>query len=124
MQRSSTGSLELTNFEKFITIICWWQPFIALISLLFGSAPRQLKRHAKWAVLTAIIIAIVAVLVGLLLAGVGYLAAGEQAASTGVLIGRVYAILMGLAALANTLAIIVGRGPYFDSADPAGARFR
>ena len=124
MERNATGNLGLTNFEKFITIVLWWQPFLALISLLFGSAPGQLKRHAKWAVLTAIAVLVASVVFGLLFAGVGYLAAGEQGVSVGGAIVGVFGVLGGLAALVNTLAVIVGRGPYFTSANPTGSRFQ
>jgi hypothetical protein len=82
------------------------------------------RRHAKWAVLTAIAVFVVSLLLGLILAGVGYLAAGEQGASAGAAIGGVFGVLGSLAALINTLAVIAGRGPFFSSADPSGGRFR
>ena len=123
MERRATGALGLTNFEKFITIVLWWQPLLALISLLFGSAPGQLKRHAKWSVLTAVAVLAAAVVFGLLFAGLGFLFAGEQGASAGAAIAGVFGFLQFLAALVNTLAIIAGRGPYFASVDAVGTRF-
>ncbi|MGF1473353.1 MAG: hypothetical protein ACFB50_16655 [Rubrobacteraceae bacterium] len=77
MDRQAIEDLGLTNFEKFITIVCWWQPFVALISLFFGSAPRALKRHAKWSVLTNVAILVLAIVFGALFAGVGFLVAGR-----------------------------------------------
>lgn len=124
MERRATGALGLTNFEKFITIVLWWQPFLALISLLFGSAPRQLRHHAKWSVLTALAVLVAAVVFGLLFAGVGFLFAGEQGASAGAAIAGVFGTLQVLAALINTLAVITGRGPYFSAAESVGGRFR
>lgn len=116
-------NLGLTNFEKFITIVCWWQPLVALISLFFGSAPQSLKRHAKWSVLTNLAILVLAVVFGALFAGFGYLVAGEQGASWGASIAGIFGFLLFLAALVNTVAVVAGRGPYFSSGD-AGARFR
>lgn len=124
MDRQAIGNLGLTNFEKFITVVCWWQPFVALISLFFGSAPRGLRRHAKWAVITNLAIIVLAVVFGALFAGVGFLVAGEQGASTGAAIAGVFGFLLFLAALVNTVAVVVGRGPYFSSAGGAAGRFR
>ncbi|CAN5567715.1 hypothetical protein BH24ACT20_BH24ACT20_09670 [soil metagenome] len=124
MDRRVAGDLVLTNFEKFITIVCWWQPLVALISLLFGSTPRMLKRHAKWAVLTNLAILVLAVLFGALFAGLGFLVAGEQGASWGASIAGIFGFLLFLAALVNTVAVAVGRGPYFSPADGVGTRFR
>ena len=118
------GDLGLTNFEKFITIVCWWQPFVALISLFFGSAPVQLKRHAKWSVLTNLAIFVLAIVFGALFAGLGFLVAAEQGASWGVAIAGIFGFLAFIAALVNTVAVIAGRGPYFSSAGGAGSRFR
>ena len=58
---ADTGALGLTNFERFIAIVCWWQPLVALISLFFGSTPQGLKRHAKWSFITVVLVAVVAV---------------------------------------------------------------
>lgn len=123
MERQSTGALGLTNFEKFVTVVLWWQPFVALISLLFGSAPRQLKRHAKWSVLTAIAIFAGALVLGLLFAGLGALVAGEQGASVGAAVAGIFGFVQFIAALVNTLAVVGNRGPYFSSAGGAGSRF-
>lgn len=120
----TVGGLGLTNFEKFVTIVLWWQPLLALISLLFGSAPGQLKRHARWAVLTAIAVLVAAVVFGLLFAGVGFLVAGEQGASAGAAVAGVFGFLQFIAALLNTLAVMANRGPYFSPASGAGTRFR
>lgn len=123
MDRQATGDLGLTNFEKFITIVCWWQPIVALISLFFGSAPQGLKRHAKWAVLTAVALLVAAIVFGLIFAGVGALVAGENGAAVGASIAGIFGLLQFIVALANTLAVILGREPYFASADTTG-RFR
>lgn len=120
MDRQTTGDLGLTNFEKFITIVCWWQPFVALISLFFGSAPRGLKRHAKWSVLTNLAILVLAVFFGALFAGLGFLVAGEQGASWGAAVAGIFGFLLFIVALVNTVAVVAGRGPYFSSADGAG----
>ena len=98
MEQQNNGTLGLTNFERFITIICWWQPFVALISLFFGSAPRQLERHAKWSVITVVVVFAGALVLGLLFAGLGYLVAGEQGASAGAAINghiRLRTVLCG-----------------------------
>lgn len=130
MDRQATG-LELSNFEKFITIVCWWQPVVALISLFFGSAPQGLKRHAKWSVLTAIAIFVAAIAIfvaavvfGLLFAGVGALVAGENGATVGAAVAGIFGFLQFIVALANTVAVILGRGPYFSSAGGLDTRFR
>lgn len=122
MERQNVEGLGLTNFEKFITIVCWWQPVLALISLFFGSAPRGLRRHAKWSVLTAIVVLVAAVVLGGIFAGLGALIAGGDGAAVGAAIAGVFGLLQFLAALANTLAVVMGRGPYF--ANTAGSRFR
>lgn len=59
-----------------------------------------------------------------LFAGVGFLVAGEQGASTGAAIAGVFGFLLFLAALVNTVAVVVGRGPYLSSAGGAAGRFR
>ena len=120
----TAGALRLTNFERFIAVVCWWQPFIALISLLFGSAPRGLRRHAKWSVLTVIVFAVAAIVFGLIFAGLGFLVAGEQGASVGASIAGVFGFLQFVAALLNTVAILANRGPYFAPAEGPGSRFR
>ncbi|MGB3681092.1 MAG: hypothetical protein WA990_01260 [Rubrobacteraceae bacterium] len=124
MERNAAGGLGLTNFEKFITIVCWWQPVVALISLFFGSAPQALKRHAKWSVLTAVAILVAVVVSGLLFAGVGALVAGENGAAIGASISGIFGFLLFIVAFMNTVAVIVGRGPYFSSATGADTRFR
>lgn len=124
MDSRVAGDLGLTNFEKFITIVCWWQPLVALISLFFGSAPQGLKRHAKWSVLTNLAILVLAVVFGALFAGLGFLVAGEQGASWGASIAGIFGFLLFLAALVNTVAVVAGRGPYFSSASGVGARFK
>lgn len=121
MRRQEVGELGLTNFERFVAIVCWWQPFIALISLLFGSAPRGIRRHAKWSVLTVIAVFVVALILGLLFAGVGFLVAGDRGASVGASVGGFFGFFQFLAALLNTLAILTNRGPYFSPA--GGGRF-
>ena len=113
----------MTNFEKFVTVVCWWQPVVALISLFFGSAPQGLKRHAKWSVLTAAVILIAAVVFGLLFAGVGAIVAGENGAAVGASISGIFGFLLFIVALVNTLAVILGRDPYFASANTEGSRF-
>lgn len=124
MERQATGGLGLTNFEKFITIVCWWQPFLALISLLFGSAPRGLKRHAKWSVLTAVTILVAAVVLGSIFAGLGALFAGENGIAIRASISGIFGFLLFIVAFINTLAVILGRGPYFASSNTEGSRFR
>lgn len=124
MDRQAAGDLGLTNFEKFITIVCWWQPVVALISLFFGSAPQPLKRHAKWSVLTAISIFVAAVVFGLLFAGLGALIAGENGATVGAAVAGIFGFLQFIVALTNTVAVISGRGPYFSSAGGLDTRFK
>ena len=123
MDRQATG-LGLTNFEKFVTIVCWWQPVVALISLFFGSAPQGLKRHAKWSVLTAATILVAAVVLGAIFAGLGALIAGENGAAIGASISGIFGFLLFIVALVNTLAVILGRGPYFSPASGVGTRFK
>ncbi len=123
MEQQNTGALGLTNFERFITIICWWQPFVALISLFFGSAPRQLERHAKWSVITLVVVFAGALVLGLLFAGLGYLVAGEQGASAGAAIMGIFGFVQFFAALVNTIAILANRGPFSTSAG-TGSRLR
>ena len=120
----TAGALGLTNFERFIAIVCWWQPFVALISLLFGSAPRGLRRHAKWSVLTVIVLFIAAIVFGLIFAGIGFLIAGDGGASVGAAIAGIFGFLQFVAALLNTVAVLANRGPYFSPAEGAGSRFR
>lgn len=123
MESRATGDLGLTNFEKFITIVCWGQPLVALLSLFFGSAPGQLKRHAKWSVLTNLAIIALAVVFGALFAGLGFVVAGEQGASWGASIAGIFGFFLFIVALVNTVAVVVGRGPYFSSARGSGTRF-
>lgn len=124
MDGQATAVLGLTNSEKFVTIVFWRQPFLALISLLFGSAPRGLKRHAKWSVLTAITILVASIILGAFFAGLGALIAGENAVTVGASISGVFGSLLFIAALINTLAVILGRGPWFASSNTEGSRFR
>ena len=124
MERQATGGLGLTNFEKFITIVCWWQPVVALISLFFGSAPQGLKRHAKWSVLTAATILVAAVVLGSIFAGLGALIAGDNGIAMRASISGIFGFLLFIVAFINTLAVILGRGPYFSSATDADARFK
>ncbi|CAN5598453.1 hypothetical protein BH24ACT22_BH24ACT22_11910 [soil metagenome] len=114
------GALGLNNFEKFVTVVCWWSPCVALLSLFFGSAPRQLKRHAKWSFITAVAVFVGAVVLGVLFAGLGALVAGEQGASVGALVAGIFGFL---AALVNTIAVISNRGLYFSLGGGTGARF-
>lgn len=120
----ASGDLGLTNFEKFIAIVCWWQPFVALISLFFGSAPAQLKRHAKWSVLTVVAVLVVAVVFGLIFAGIGYAVSGAEGAAIGVWVAGFSGFLQFFAALVNTVAVVANRGPYFTSSGSAGNRLR
>lgn len=123
---ANTGALGLTNFERFFTIVCWWLPVVALITLFFGSAPRSLKRHAKWALLTLVAVPFVAVIVALVFGGIGFLIGGEGTAGRGIGAGFLTFALLGqsFAALLNTLAILMNRGPYFMSAGAVGAGAR
>lgn len=124
MDSQATGDLGLSNFEKFVTIVCWWQPLVALISLFFGSAPLGLKRHAKWSVFTNLAILVLALVFGALFAGLGFLVAGEQGASWGASIAGIFGFLLFIAALVNTVAVVTGRGPYFSPAGSSGTRFK
>lgn len=123
-QTRTAGALGMTNFERFIAIVCWWQPFVALISLFFGSAPRSLKRHAKWVVLTVIALFVAALVLGLLFAGVGFLVSGNRGVFAGASIAGIFTFLQIAAALINTVAILANRGPYFTSAGSSGSRLR
>ena len=120
----NTGALGLTNFERFIAIVCWWQPLVALISLFFGSAPQSLKRHAKWSFITAILVAVAAVVLGLLFAAAGALLAGENGAAVGASVAGIFGFIQFFAAFINTVAILANRGPYFGSAAGGATRAR
>lgn len=121
-----------TNFEKFLAVVCWWFPLFALFVPLFEeSAPASVRRHAVWALLSALAVA------ALLFTGAFLGGLPEATSGVGLLGGFAQAItglnevgqddlenLYYLLALVNTIAVLADRNPYFTAGTRLGGSTR